>query len=344
MLGQSDRQRDRALDEPLSGTADGREGAPSGGRRRDPCAARTDLSRASITIRQGLGLLPPATPLREPDCDVDDGAEQDDPKPIGRRVAPFARIEPHAEALAVPIRSGAHPERLEEYHALTEATIKVKTPHLRRFHGASRTRAGDLLGAISALAWPEFGLTSCFPSPQASYPNTFPSTLQPVLQGRVLGSVVARPFHHVHYRETEHLRVLIANERRDRLALVAPIVAALGHEVIAREIEVEDVGAVTARERPDVALVGLGENWSTRSTSLRGSFARRLARSSFSSTRPIRHSSKRRPSGAFSPISRMPTPRTGRARSTSCYDASRSTTTSKAPSAVGPRSSARKGS
>jgi response regulator NasT len=60
------------------------------------------------------------------------------------------------------------------------------------------------------------------------------------------------------YRETEHLRVLIANERNDRLALVAPIVAALGHEVIAREIEVEDVGPVTARERPDVALVGLG--------------------------------------------------------------------------------------
>src|SRR5215213_4601832 len=62
------------------------------------------------------------------------------------------------------------------------------------------------------------------------------------------------------YRETEHLRVLIANERTDRLALVAPIVAALGHEVIAREIDVEDVGAVTARERPDVALVGLGES------------------------------------------------------------------------------------
>jgi response regulator NasT len=59
-------------------------------------------------------------------------------------------------------------------------------------------------------------------------------------------------------KETEHLRVLIANERKDRLALVAPIVTALGHEVIAREIEVADVGAVTARERPDVALVGLG--------------------------------------------------------------------------------------
>ena len=64
----------------------------------------------------------------------------------------------------------------------------------------------------------------------------------------------------MNYRETEHLRVLIANERKDRLALVALIVAALGHEVIAREIDVEDVAEVTVRERPDVALVGLGES------------------------------------------------------------------------------------
>ena len=62
------------------------------------------------------------------------------------------------------------------------------------------------------------------------------------------------------YRETEHLRVLIANERKDRLALVAPTVANLGHEVIASEIEVPDVGVVTAREQPDVALVGLGKS------------------------------------------------------------------------------------
>jgi AmiR/NasT family two-component response regulator len=62
------------------------------------------------------------------------------------------------------------------------------------------------------------------------------------------------------YHETEHLRVLIANERKDRLALVAPIVAALGHEVIAREVEVADVASMTARERPDVALVGVGES------------------------------------------------------------------------------------
>jgi AmiR/NasT family two-component response regulator len=58
--------------------------------------------------------------------------------------------------------------------------------------------------------------------------------------------------------EIQHLRVLIANERRERLELLAQVVAGLGHEVIAREIHVQDVGAVTARERPDVALVGLG--------------------------------------------------------------------------------------
>jgi response regulator NasT len=58
--------------------------------------------------------------------------------------------------------------------------------------------------------------------------------------------------------EIRHLRVLIANEKRERLELLAQVVAGLGHEVIAREIHVQDVGAVTARERPDVALVGLG--------------------------------------------------------------------------------------
>jgi AmiR/NasT family two-component response regulator len=58
--------------------------------------------------------------------------------------------------------------------------------------------------------------------------------------------------------EPLHLRVLIANERRDRLELLAQVVTALGHEVIAREIYVKDVGLATERERPDVALVGLG--------------------------------------------------------------------------------------
>jgi response regulator NasT len=57
-----------------------------------------------------------------------------------------------------------------------------------------------------------------------------------------------------------HLRVLIANQRADRLEQLAQVVTGLGHEVIAREIHVSDVAAVTARERPDVALVGLGES------------------------------------------------------------------------------------
>src|ERR1700733_2945054 len=59
-------------------------------------------------------------------------------------------------------------------------------------------------------------------------------------------------------RDGRQLRVLIANERRDRLELLAQVVSGLGHEVIAREVEVREVGAVTAREPPDVALVGLG--------------------------------------------------------------------------------------
>src|SRR4029077_3870542 len=58
--------------------------------------------------------------------------------------------------------------------------------------------------------------------------------------------------------DLQHLRVLIANEKRDRLELLARVVIGLGHDVIAREIYVKEVGALTAREQPDVAIVGLG--------------------------------------------------------------------------------------
>ena len=58
--------------------------------------------------------------------------------------------------------------------------------------------------------------------------------------------------------EARHLRVLIANERPDQLALLTPVVAALGHEVIAGEVDVAKVAALTAKAHPDVALVGLG--------------------------------------------------------------------------------------
>jgi AmiR/NasT family two-component response regulator len=56
------------------------------------------------------------------------------------------------------------------------------------------------------------------------------------------------------------LRVLVANERQDRLAGVVAIVAGMGHEVLAPQIEVSEVGPITAREQPDVAFVGLGES------------------------------------------------------------------------------------
>lgn len=72
------------------------------------------------------------------------------------------------------------------------------------------------------------------------------------------GEPLALILSYVSAAETSHLRVLIANERRDRLELLARVVASLGHEVIAREIDVREVGAVTSREHPDVALVGLG--------------------------------------------------------------------------------------
>jgi AmiR/NasT family two-component response regulator len=57
---------------------------------------------------------------------------------------------------------------------------------------------------------------------------------------------------------TQGLRILIANERVDRLARIAEIVTGLGHEVISRELEVADVAAATEREHPDLAFVGLG--------------------------------------------------------------------------------------
>ena len=54
--------------------------------------------------------------------------------------------------------------------------------------------------------------------------------------------------------------MLVANQQPQRLDRVTTIVVSLGHEVIARSIDVGDVAELTARERPDVALVGLGES------------------------------------------------------------------------------------
>jgi response regulator NasT len=61
-------------------------------------------------------------------------------------------------------------------------------------------------------------------------------------------------------RESKLLRVLIADESAERLALLAGIVRGVGHETIAAEIDVASVGPATARERPDVALVAVGDS------------------------------------------------------------------------------------
>lgn len=58
----------------------------------------------------------------------------------------------------------------------------------------------------------------------------------------------------------ERLRVLVANEREDRIALVTTLVGKLGHAVIAASTDVGGVGDLTAHEHPDVALVGLGSS------------------------------------------------------------------------------------
>jgi AmiR/NasT family two-component response regulator len=53
-------------------------------------------------------------------------------------------------------------------------------------------------------------------------------------------------------------RVLIANERHERLQLLAGLVAGLGYLVVGPEVELSTIAAVTTREQPHVAVVGLG--------------------------------------------------------------------------------------
>lgn len=58
----------------------------------------------------------------------------------------------------------------------------------------------------------------------------------------------------------EPLRVLIATEREERLQTTTELVAAMGHHVIARELEVTGVAAATFETTPDIALIGLVES------------------------------------------------------------------------------------
>lgn len=56
----------------------------------------------------------------------------------------------------------------------------------------------------------------------------------------------------------ERLHVLIADEDEQRLDEIARVVSGLGHSVVSRLTEVSQVAAATERDRPDVAVVGLG--------------------------------------------------------------------------------------
>jgi AmiR/NasT family two-component response regulator len=112
--------------------------------------------------------------------------------------------------------------------------------------------------------------------PQATRPGEIPphiprglDRLQLACTGSAIAPSVWRNAMHVLPRESsagepargvQHLRVLIANERQDRLAILANVVAGMGHKVVASETSVRDVGPATAKERPDLAIVGLGES------------------------------------------------------------------------------------
>jgi response regulator NasT len=59
---------------------------------------------------------------------------------------------------------------------------------------------------------------------------------------------------------SEPLRVLIANERRDRLEAATAVVEKLGHTVVARQLEIAEVAETTTKVKPDVALVAVGDS------------------------------------------------------------------------------------
>jgi len=72
---------------------------------------------------------------------------------------------------------------------------------------------------------------------------------------------LAPPAHLRSVSETEpgRLRVLIANERRDKLAVDEALLSSLGHEVLVPpNLGADEVPAMLERLRPDVALIGLG--------------------------------------------------------------------------------------
>lgn len=60
--------------------------------------------------------------------------------------------------------------------------------------------------------------------------------------------------------EFHQLRILVANESPERLQAIFTVARELGHHVVASVLATDQVAEATAREHPDVALVGLGQS------------------------------------------------------------------------------------
>jgi response regulator NasT len=61
-------------------------------------------------------------------------------------------------------------------------------------------------------------------------------------------------------RDYGQLRVLVTNELAQRAETISEIARSLGHDVVALELNVDEITERTRKEHPDVALVGLGES------------------------------------------------------------------------------------
>lgn len=58
--------------------------------------------------------------------------------------------------------------------------------------------------------------------------------------------------------ESPQLRLLVANEVDERLEHITILVEELGHEIVARSLEINEVGRLSRETDAEVALVGLG--------------------------------------------------------------------------------------
>lgn len=74
--------------------------------------------------------------------------------------------------------------------------------------------------------------------------------------------------------EQQSLRVLVANEERARLEVLAEVATGLGVEVVAREVVPADVAAAARAVEPDIALVGLHDHHTTHALELIGELVR----------------------------------------------------------------------